>query len=59
VNSELLGFIEASGVCWNDKTKFAPAKIAEAAANPSWSVRFKAKLSRLMPGNPNGAIQQQ
>jgi hypothetical protein len=59
VNSELLGFIEASGVCWTDKTKFAPAKIAEAAARPSWTARFKARMSRLIPGNPNGAIQQQ
>jgi hypothetical protein len=59
VNSELLGFIEASGVCWNDKTKFAPAKITEATAKPSWTAHFKAKLSRLLAGNPNSAIQQQ
>ena len=59
VNSELLEFIEASGVCWSDTTKFAPAKIAGAAAKQSWTARFKASMSRLMPGNPNGAIQQQ
>ena len=59
VNSELLGFIEASGACWSGKTKFAPAKSAEAAAKPSWTARLRARMSRLMPGNPNGAVPQQ